>query len=188
MFISNEANDKEYLDANDLGTSRIKSFEDYYESGIDNWGGKLRERVCALYKVITNNYKISEQEVALNFAFININKRGGDKDISNGEHIREYLRYYANEIKKEITIINPDIIVWLGCKTYDMNLHIECLGAEKTKGKVYLNINDKQIPILRMWHTSYYRARNKPMEIFENKITGKLAAKMKMELERYDIK
>ena len=70
-----------------------------------------------------------------------------------------------------------------------MNLHTKYLGAEQDiDGKVYLVIDRKKVPILRMWHTSFYRAKIKPMKIFENKTIGKLAAKMQEELERYEIK
>lgn len=186
LFIANEANDDNYMATDNKYSSRVESFKEYHEKGKDVWKGKLRERTCALYKVITNNYCVSESEIACNFAFMNLNKRGGRN--RSGKHIEEYFKYYIKYIKKEIEIINPDIIVWLGTTTYDMNLHINYLGATKVDDKVYLNINNKQIPILRMCHTS--RAQFLPKSIqpdsnFSNIHLGKLSTKMKEELKRY---
>jgi len=193
LFISNEANDDYEAHRNRIETSRIKDFQEYYkDKEIENeWGGKLRERVCALYKVIIKDYDIPEHLVAEKFAFMNINKRGGGKNIADENwkrgyenHIEEYCKYYADYIKKEIEIIDPDIIIWLGAKSYDMNLHIKYLGAvKKEDGRVFIN----DIPVIRMWHTSYYRMKNKPMGKFENKILDKLGAKLDEELRRYNI-
>lgn len=187
LFISNEANDYDYTNSNNINSSRIKSFEDYYKTGIDDWGGKMRKRICALYKVIINNYHIEERDVAKNFAFMNLNKRGGKNTIGDGKHLEEYCKRYYKFIIKEIEIINPDIIVWLGAKTYDMNLHINYFGAKKEKDKIYLYLENKKVPILRVWHTSYWRANNKPMKCFKDKTIGKQATKMKEELEKYNI-
>lgn len=191
LFISNEAND-DYLDsANRIITNRAEDFEDYFNKYEDGWDGKLRERVCAFYKVMIQDYEIPEYQVAKNFAFMNINKRGGGKNIKddnykkgNNNHIEEYCEYYAEYIKKEIEIIDPNIIVWLGVATYDMNLHIKYLGARKTEdGKVYLN----NIPILRMWHPSHYRMKNQPSSKFENKLLGRFATKLEEEMKRYNL-
>lgn len=193
LFISNESNDDSKDAVNRIETSRIQSFKDYYnnKNGKDEWSGKLRERVCALYKVIIKNYDIPENKVAESFAFMNINKRGGGKNINDENakkgyknHIEEYCKYYAYYIKNEIQIINPNIIVWLSAKTYDMNLHINYLGAIEEDGKkIYIN----NTPILRMWHTSYVKMKNKPLGKFENKILDKLASKLEDELKRYNI-
>lgn len=51
---------------------------------------------------------------------------------------------------------DSDAVVWLGIKTYDMYLHIKYLGAEQIGDKRYFRINDKEIPILGMWHTVFY--------------------------------
>lgn len=193
LFISNEANDDSYLAKDNNFTSRIESFNKYYENKKDNWRGKMRECICALYKVITENYQIAENLVAQNFAFINLNKRGGGKTIDDKNksrnHIEEYVEIYNNEIRKEIEIINPDIIVWLGIKTYEMNLHIKYLGAYIETEKVYMNIDNKKVPILKMCHTSrgHYLSCEPDLN-FSNKKLGKLATEMKKELKRYGLR
>lgn len=201
LFITNESND-DSIQKEDSKLDRRIDFNEYYESHKDGWDGKLRERVCALYKVITENdtpftdyYNNRAYEVARNFAFMNINKRGGLRTIKdrNGtfgkaNHIEEYCKIYHSYIKKEIEIIDPDIIVWLGAETYDMGIHVKYLDAYRKNDKIYMRINHKEIPILRMWHTSYYRAKIKPMDQFQNKTTGKLAAKLYDELRKYSLK
>lgn len=90
-------------------------------------------------------------------------------------------------IKKEIQIINPDVVVWLGTKTYDIDLHIKYLGAKQIRDKIYFLIDDKQIPILRMWHTSYYQGKIEPLQGYSNRIIGKLCAKCWEEMKRYNL-
>lgn len=201
LFITNESNDDSIQKDNSTLDRRV-DFTDYYESHKDNWDGKLRERVCALYKVITEDnpsftdyYDNNAYEAARSFAFMNINKRGGLRTIKDSNetfgkanHIEEYCKIYHSYMKREIEIINPDIIVWLGVETYDMGIPVKYLDAYRKNDKVYMRINNKEIPILRMWHTSYYRAKNKPMDKFQNKTIGKLAAKLYDELRKYAIK
>jgi len=121
----------------------------------------------------------------------NGNERRRTKQIShevkNASHIEEYCKRYQDFIKREIEIINPDVVVWLGIKTYDMKLHIKYLGARCEKDKRYFIIERKKVPILRMWHTSYIYGYIKPLPGYSNKIIGKLCAKCLKELERYNI-
>lgn len=188
LFITNEPNS----DNEDAG-SRIAAFNNYYnsEDKIDNWRGKLREKTCALYKAIVKNYKVPEWRVARNFAFMNINKRGGNNTIADSNndknHIEEYCRQYKDFIRKEIDIINPDIIVWMGITTYNMNLYKKYLGAkEKKSGQFYID----NIPILKIDHPSYAHTLSKdikPNENFKNTTLGRLAAKIEEELKKYDL-
>lgn len=201
LFITNESNDDSVKNVDDK-LDRRADFNDYYVSHKDRWGGKLRERVCALYKVITQDnpaftgyYDDNAYEAALRFALMNVNKRGGletikdsNKAYGKANHMEEYCKIYHAYIKREIEIIDPDIIVWLGVETYDMGIPIKYLDAYSENGKVYMRMNNKRVPVLRMWHTSYYSGKNEPMSQFRNKITGKLAAKLYDELERYGLR
>ena len=190
LFITNEANDEEYSCEDIKVSSRVKDFIDYYETGHDCWKGKMRERICELYKVAAEIGKedISNQDAALHFAFMNINKRGGGNSINNkdnkGKHIEEYCNYYREEIKNEIEIIDPDLIVWCGINTFDMGLHIKYLGAFVENNHALVCLNEKRVPIIRMWHTSYYQAKITPLEGYDNSTIGKLAAKLKVELDK----
>lgn len=89
--------------------------------------------------------------------------------------------------KKEIEIINPDVVVWLGVRTYDMDLHINFLSAKQIGDKIYFLIDDKQIPILRMWHTAYYQGKIEPLQGYTDRRIGKLCAKCREEMKRYNL-
>ncbi len=155
LFIANESNDKnnvEHLDSN-----RIEDFRCYYENGYDNWKGKMRERICCLYQVVIDNYSNKVNKCAKNFAFMNLNKSGGGNSIGDGEHIYEFCRKYKIQIKNEIEIINPDIVIWLGINTFKKDIITTFLSAEKQDDIYYLSIGEKKVPIIGTWHTSYTR-------------------------------
>lgn len=189
LFISNEANDDEYSAKFNPKPSSIVDYQKYYETGHDDWKGKMRERTSAIYKIVAEIGidEMSNSDATIHYAVMDLNKRGGSADVKNGFHIQAYCNYYKEFIRKEIEIINPDIVIWLGTKTYDADLHIKYLDAKKVGDKVYFFINDKKIPILRMWHTSFYQGKIEPLQGYSNRIIGKLCAKCKEEMERYNI-
>ena len=190
LFITNEANIEnhlEFIPAN-IG-SRIDSFKDYYTSKKDPWDGKMCERICCLFQTIIDDYSKSPFIYARRFAFMNINKRGGDKDIGDGSHLAKYCELYSNYILKEIEIINPDIIIWLGTKSFNMDFKDKYLNAKKNDGKYYIEINNRMIPLIGTWHTSYYRISKSviPLPAFNNRIIGKQATHLKEQLEWYNL-
>lgn len=189
LFISNEANDDEYSAKTNAKPNNIDDYRRYCETGYDDWLGKMRERTSALYKIVAGIgiMEMSDADAALHYAVMDLNKRGGGSDVKSAAHIEEYCKYYQNFIKREIEIINPDVVVWLGTKTYDMELHSKYLGAECEKDKRYFIIGNKKVPILRMWHTSYYQGHIEPLPGYSNRIVGKLCAKCLEELEKYNI-
>lgn len=178
LFISNEANIVEYDAPKEI--NRIEDFKRYYESGQDEWKGKMRERICALYKVISGIEKdsIPDNKVAINFAFMNINKRGGSGKIDS--HVYNYCKAYKEFIVREIELISPDYIVWIGTKTYELTRDLGVVND-------YFLIENKKIPVIKMWHTSYYQGKIKPLPGYKNKVIGKLCAKLKQEMEYYEI-
>lgn len=189
LFISNEANDDEYSAKTNISPSNLDDYRRYYETGYDDWLGKMRERTSAIYKVVEGIAinEMSDSDAAIHYAVMDLNKRGGGADVKGAEHIEAYCKYYGDYIKKEIEIINPDIVVWLGTKTYDMDLHKRYLGAKSIGTKRYFILNGKQVPILRMWHTSYYQGKITPLPQYTNKIIGKLCAKCVEEMKRYNL-
>ena len=189
LFISNEANDDEYSAKFNQKPSNIDDYRKYYETGCDDWLGKMRERTSAIYKVVAEIgiNEMSDSDAAIHYAVMDLNKRGGGADVKGALHIYEYCKYYKEFIKKEIEIINPDVVVWLGTKTYDIDLHINFLGAKQIGGKIYFVIDDKQVPIFRMWHTAYYQGKIEPLQGYSNRIIGKLCAKCREEMKRYKL-
>ena len=129
LFISNEANDDEYSAKTNAKPNNVDDYRKYYETGYDDWLGKMRERTSALYKTVAGigRIEMSDVDAALHYAVMDLNKRGGGSYVKSASHIEEYCRYYQDFIKREIEIINPDVVVWLGTKTYDMELHLSLI-------------------------------------------------------------
>ena len=190
LFISNEANlgeDFKHRDETNNVYDRRINFLEYKKEQYDEWVGKLRERVSALYQVIKNDYNDPIYSVADQFAFINLNKRGGT-DKWDIEHLEKYCTAYKEEIIKEIEIISPDLIVWLGCNSFDSTIP-ETLGFEKSEdgyiAYLLLKSLNKKISALRMWHTSTRSRMAETINVFpHNRIIDKLATKLYQELER----
>ena len=187
LFIASEANVKfkqvrndKYLHKDDYRDR----FVDYYKSGYDEWKGKMRERLSAIYGFITKQNDVPFHLLANKFAIIDLNKRGGNKNSGKGKHIVEYVKEYRNYILKEIEIINPDIIAWIGVKTYSLKIP-EILGTYVNDNKKYLVVNSKRIPILSLWHTSYYQSRIEPIPGYDYKIIGRQCARAKLEMDKY---
>lgn len=183
LFISNEANRgkdfKEDVNSKDP-FDRRENFRDYKSRKYDDWSGKLRERVSCLYQVITKDFSKKPYEVADCFAFINLNKNGGEIKCDIG-HLKNYCKCdVLNEmLKKQISLISPDIIIWLGCNSFDEGIP-QLLGAGNDN-RIY--INDRYVPIVRMWHTSFSRIRNNNrLGKFDNIIVDKQAYKLNCEL------
>ena len=177
LFISNESNIDGYFDLNEEYDIRT-DFKDYAEKEYDCWQGKLRERVSSLYQVIVNDFSTPPYEYAKSFAFINLNKTGGGNQIDN--RIQHFCKQYGEYIRKEIRIIQPDLIVWLGCNTFD-NVFIreDCVGIKKSEEGFCFD----KVPVIRMCHTSYSRIRGERLNVFDNAIVDRMAYRLNKEIE-----
>ena len=177
LFISNESNIDGYFDLNTDYDVRT-DFCDYANNRHDYWQGKLRERVSSLYQVILNDYSKPTYEYAKSFAFINLNKTGGGSQIDN--RIYYFCKRYGEYIRKEIRIIDPDLIVWLGCNTFDNGfIREDCIGIKKNGGIYYF----EEIPVIRMCHTSYSRIRGERLNVFDNAIVDRMANRLNREIK-----
>lgn len=196
LFISNEANiDNESIDSekdddirNDFIIYNEREKDEYCdENGIWKTSkGRMRERVCCLYQVITRDFTNAKEpwEEALKFAYMNINKTGGGGKIDH--RIKGFLENFSKELTAQINIINPELIVWLGCNTFDC-YHSD-LGVKKDNGVYYYSIKERKVPVIRMWHTSGAHGRGNVHEKFidnknDNKIDYKNAGKLATKLE-----
>ena len=188
LFISAEANADEYNAKNGIKeTDYCKVYIDYYYSGKDDWKGKMRERLSAIYGCITNQPEMPFHELANRFAVMDLNKRGGKSTLDGGEHIKHYVEYYKEYIKKEIEIINPDLVVWIGLNICHLGIP-SLLGFEYKNDVLLFKINEKIVPSITIWQTSYYQARIEPIPNYKNRIIGKLCAKAKLEMDYLNYK
>lgn len=191
LFISNEANVKSY---EYKSGDRREDFKAYYEKKEDRFKGKMCERICAIFNEIIREPSPEYYKSAKRFAFMNINKRGGSNQIGDGSHIKEYCDLYKEFIEREISLNDPDLIVWLGIKTYNMNL-LQNIGADCKGNILYINVNGHDVPIMKMWHTCYYRASKNSLSNYNevekeymsigigNRLIIKLAAKARLEYD-----
>lgn len=166
-----------HLVGNDEGNT-VCSFNNYIDGNEqETWSGKMRIKFGEMYRIITEkDYKIEssfdedKNKQALNkIAFMNLNKRGGFGNIQ-GENFLKYIETYKDYIRREIEIINPDVIVWCACNTYKKK-YMDAIFDDKYKNvwqQKGLVLNKKEIPILRMWHPS---VRAKSMEKYLNKFS-----------------
>ena len=186
LFITAEAN------VTDPKQPHKTNYKDHYiayknsEDGKDDWKGKMRERICALYQVVAKQKPGNFPNEADKFAVMDLNKRGGGANIGDGKHIEEYVRIYKENILRELQIINPTIVIWIGTNTYDMGIPGKLDAKSNGKG-LYFEIDGQQIPIIRMWQTSYYRGRIPSLNGYTNRTIGKLCAKLQQELGKFDL-
>lgn len=191
LFISAEANDNAYSALTNPTLNSVEDYREYNHTGVETWKGRMRERLAEMYKVIsgTERGSMPNSEAVMHFAIMDINKRGGGSSIKSGEHLEHYCRYYAKYIRREIEIIDPDIVAIIGSNLYGKNLHGKYLGAESVDGKYYFDLEGKKVPILSLWQTSVYTGRNEPLAGYEdNRIIGKQAARCADEMKRFGIR
>lgn len=190
LFLSSEANDNNYSAITQPKTNTVLDYQEYYRTGIDDYGGKMKELLAEMFKIICGIPRdcLANNESVIRFAVMDINKRGGGASIEDGVHLKAYCKYYAPFIRKEIEIIDPDIVAIVGVKLYDLKLHGKYLGAIRRNGKSYFDLNGKMVPILSLYHTSSYRTRREPLIGYEdNRTIGKQAARCVEELQKFGI-
>ena len=191
LFISAEANDNEYSALTNSRPNSVDDYREYHFTGNETWKGRMRERLAELYKVISGMERdaMSNPEAAMHFAIIDINKRGGGPVIKGGKHLNAYCKHYAGFIRREIEIIDPDIVAIVGTNLYNMGLHKSFLGAFSSNGNCYFDLNGKKVPILSLWQTSYYQGKNEPLAGYEdNRTIGKQAERCINELKRFGMR
>lgn len=190
LFISSEANDDKYSAKNESTPSTVEDYRRYHASRHDDWKGKMRERLCEIYKVLshTERNSLANPDAALHFAVMDVNKRGGGALIGKDNHIETYCKQYASFIREEIEIINPDVVGIIGANLFNMDLHGKYLGAVKEAGRSYFKLNNKEVPILSLWQTSYFQGQYDVAPGYEdNRIIGKQVARALEEMRRFGI-
>ena len=190
LFISAEANDDEYSAAANKKPTTVEDYLFYNLTSNDNWKGQMRLRLAEIYKVIsqTERNSMSNPEAALHFAVMDLNKRGGRSTIHKGKHIQAYCKRYADFIRKEIEIISPDVVAFIGINLYNMGIHTNYLGAVDESGKCFFFINNRKVPILSLYQTSYYQGRGEVAAGYEDdRVIGKQVSRCLSEMKRLDM-
>lgn len=190
LFISSEANDNDYSAAVHEKMNTVEDYRKYYRTGIDDWEGQMRVRIAEMYKLICGieRKSLANNEAANRFAVMDINKRGGGSSIKGGKHLNAYCRYYAPFIRKEIEIIDPDIVAIIGKNLYHLDFHRRYLGAIEEDRKCYFELNGKRVPILSLYQTSVFQGKEEPLPGYEDdRIIGKQATVCAKELKRFGI-
>ena len=188
LFVMAEANIDKYTKEGWNGKMDYREiYKNYYndQTGKDEWKGKMKERLSALYGYMTSQTHVAPHLLANKYAVMDLNKRGGKAKIGRGAHIVEYVRVYRSFLRKELEIINPDIVVWVGTNIYRLGIP-KLLGAKEDRGNLCFEIEGRSVPIISIWQTSYYQARIEPLPPeecgTENRIIRKLCAKAKIEM------
>lgn len=190
LFIANEPNTEHksnIVDGKmpDAVTSQLDEFITYYNSHIDGWSGKLRQKICEdifpaiVDRSVTSFPAYRGWENALRIAFMNLNKRGGKGSINN--HLFYYCQHYRELIFSEIQIIDPDIIVWLGKTSFKMCFETIFKNTKKEKDRVFVSINGKTVPVVVTYHPSCGAIRKTHTHI-SDQLRGEFARK---EAEKY---
>lgn len=155
-------------------SSQLNSFIEYYESHKDDWSGKLRKRICeilfpSIINLEENEFPVKNGwENAKKIAFMNLNKRGGNGSIA--DHLKHYCEYYKEYINREICIIDPDVIIWLGKNSFDMCFNTVFNNFKSMDDYYCVTIDDndmkKTYPLICTYHTSARKSDvNRAMDI-----------------------
>ena len=140
LFVLKEVNQLGYNGAKDPSErTHITWYQDYINKGKNVNQSKQHEKMgrMACY-ILDQNENPSKEEINAGLsraAFLNLNKRGGS---NVAKKVEPYTKKYAEFIKKQISLLNPDVIV--------------CLGTfEQVKSIV--DTKDKRV--IDMWHPAY---------------------------------
>ena len=161
--------------------------------GENHIGGKLFRRIAAMQRIIQKQEELSDEEALQQVAYMYINKRGGGawKDVN------KYAGGYHEYIKKEICIINPDIIVC--CETYWYLIDIVCnlYNADTWNSRECFYLENVGITIdeykcttsiINMYHPSGGMSDDVYIDCFLKRFSGKIGVDTNLHREKNDIK
>lgn len=128
---------------------------------FDNIPVKQKEKIARIAEYIINKNITDDYETLRDaleqVAIMNFNKSGGDS-ISDKRYFLEYCERFSDLICEEINILDPDIIVLIGGKSY-----INQLEQNNDNIKEILRRSNRKV--VKLVHTS---ARGKALTINEN--------------------
>lgn len=92
------------------------------------------------------------QEALRATAVMNLNKRGGDKELRDKDCFKNYCKKYAQFIKHEIELINPDVVIWCVPEISNPEQDFDILSEKviipmlHTARATYIPNDDKDLP------------------------------------------
>ena len=86
------------------------------------------------------------------FGYMNLNKRGGYGQ-TNPSSLKSYVDEYRCFIKRQIEIMNPDIVVCCGCFGNVMNVFEKSITGKKQR----IKLKDKDVWFYDVYHPAYSR-------------------------------
>lgn len=161
LFVLKDPNDPK---AN-FESSQLGSYRDFGEFKGDDWHNGMKQRIAAMYKALSKQTELKDEDAIRNIAFMNLKKTGGTNNVCS-RVIAKYASCDRDNILEEISIINPEYIVCCGCciqflKQIVLNLPFNYRGrwrkrVEKIGGYTYI-WKEHNIKIIDMYHPSYTR-------------------------------
>lgn len=92
------------------------------------------------------------QEALKKTAVMNLNKRGGDSKLENKGYYLNYCKKYSQFIKREIELINPEIIIWCASEIdapeqdFDISPEITVIKMLHPARATYIPNDEKDLP------------------------------------------
>ena len=94
------------------------------------------------------------QDALKGTAVMNLNKRGGDSKLENKDYFLNYCKKYSQFIRREIELINPDIIIWCASEfndpeqDFDISSNITVIKMLHPARATYISNDDKDLPFV----------------------------------------
>lgn len=156
----------------------------WYKLLIENEGNiKFNNEKTNRSKCYYNKFKIicdMLHVVPKETAFMNINKRGGYSKGTNDKMLSNYLEVYEDFVRKEIEILEPDVIVScigngiLKDKLYDENSIQQIVATINNKKRdLFIAKYNKKTKVYGMYHPGCMLGYCNYKCLFENIIAGK---------------
>lgn len=153
LYVLSESNADDYVKGveNQSEWDLNNEFRRFSDEGKD-WPSRLKTKICEMQRIILKTetgVEVGIREAAKTIAIMNLNKRGGGKSISNKyllEYFEPYVEKHQDFIKREVEIINPDLIICCGNVPFNLMLKYGLTNVYKDKA-------------MHMWHPSYTQIR-----------------------------
>lgn len=153
LFVAKEAHNTICTADNPTCTDMVNGeYHFWMKENIDNDSVYCVKRIKEILKFLVeeNIVELDSKDIFKNVAYMNLNKRGGPSGKMSREDIHifdTYVSTYKSYIRKEIEIINPEVIVCFGRSGKWTGSYVEDILKTDSNNKLYKIIN--------VYHFSY---------------------------------